>query len=189
MHGRSLAARIVCRRSPACGRSAQPPIRLTLADAIARGLRDQPPAGRGPRARSRARRRRCTARPGGDKPIVGASAGYTRTNHVDEFAFPQPNGTRLRGVSRTSPTTSVARRRFSGRSTPSGRVDALERAARRSAGGRRRHRDRRAPICVSRSCAPTGRRRRRAKRCGCSKNRSRAPRRSCATRASASTSV
>ena len=74
-------------------------IRLTLDDAIARGLETSHRL-----AEIKAREQGAQAAVRGaqvaDKPIVSATAGYMRTNHVPEFFFLQPSGARLvHGVS------------------------------------------------------------------------------------------
>ena len=62
------------------------------------------------------------------KPIVGASLGYTRTNHVTEFSVPQPGGTRL-VVYPDIPDNVASRLAFQWPIYTAGRIDALERAA------------------------------------------------------------
>lgn len=73
---------------------AQVPVRLTLDDAIARGFATSHRL-----AEIRAREEGARAAADGARlaklPVVAASAGYTRTNHVQEFAVPQPTGARL----------------------------------------------------------------------------------------------
>ena len=71
-----------------------PPVRLTLADAITRGFENSHRLAEA-RAREEGARAAANSVDLTRKPIVGASAGYSRTNHVTEFSFPQPNGTRL----------------------------------------------------------------------------------------------
>src|SRR5690348_14633034 len=73
---------------------AQSPIRLSLAEAIARGFEN---SHRLAEARAREEGAKAAAETADlqRKPIVGANASYSRTNHVTEFSFPQPNGTRL----------------------------------------------------------------------------------------------
>jgi outer membrane protein TolC len=66
-------------------------IRLTLSDAIARGLETSHRlAELG--AREEAARAVEAQRKAGELPQVGLSAGYTRTNHVEEFSVPNPAG-------------------------------------------------------------------------------------------------
>jgi outer membrane protein len=106
---------------------AQSPIRLSLADAIARGFEN---SHRLAEARAREEGARAAAETAdlARKPIVGASASYTRTNHVTEFSVPQPNGTRL-VVYPDIPDNFMSRLSFQWPIFTSGRVDALERAA------------------------------------------------------------
>ena len=62
---------------------------------------------------------------------MSAQAGYTRTNHVDEFGIPLPTAA-LRIIYPDVPDNYRTRaRRCSGRSTPAAALDALERAAAR----------------------------------------------------------
>jgi outer membrane protein len=104
-----------------------PPIRLTLAEAIARGLEN---SHRIAEIKAREEGARATAQLAdlGKKPIVSASLGYSRTNHVPEFAFVQPGGNRL-VVYPDIPDNFVSRVAFQWPIFTSGRVDALERAA------------------------------------------------------------
>lgn len=108
--------------------SAQPPpLRLTVADAIDRGFANS-------HRLAEARAREAGARAAAEsvdltrKPIVGASASYTRTNHVTEFAVPQPSGTRL-VVYPDIPDNFMSRVSFQWPIYTAGRTDALERAA------------------------------------------------------------
>jgi len=103
------------------------PIRLSLADAITRGLENSHRIAEA-RAREEGARAAVTTADLAGKPMVSASAGYTRTNHVTEFSFPQPNGTRL-VVYPDLPDNVVSRLSFQWPIYTSGRVDALERAA------------------------------------------------------------
>ena len=102
-------------------------IRLTLDDAIARGFQTSHRL-----AEIRAREQGAQAAVRGaqvaDKPIVSATAGYMRTNHVPEFAFVQPSGAR-QVVYPDIPDNVVTRVAFQWPIYSSGRVDAMERAA------------------------------------------------------------
>ena len=102
-------------------------IRLSLSDAIARGLENSHRIAEA-RAREEGAKAAATTADLGRKPIVGASGSYTRTNHVTEFSFPQPNGTRL-VVYPDLPDNFMSRLSFQWPIFTSGRVDALERAA------------------------------------------------------------
>jgi outer membrane protein TolC len=103
------------------------PIRLSVADAIARGLENSHRIAEA-RAREEGARAAATTADLGRKPIVNANVGYSRTNHVTEFSFPQPDGTRL-VVYPDIPDNFVSRLSFQWPIYTSGRVDALERAA------------------------------------------------------------
>ena len=104
-----------------------PAIRLTLDEAIARGFET---SHRLAEIRARAQGAQAAVRGAhaADQPIVSATAGYTRTNHVPEFAFVQPNGAR-QVVYPDIPDNVVTRVAFQWPIYTSGRVDAMERAA------------------------------------------------------------
>jgi outer membrane protein TolC len=105
----------------------QSPVRLSLADAIARGFANSHRLAEA-RAREDGAKAAATSADLADKPIVGVSAGYMRTNHVTEFSFPQLNSTRL-VVYPDIPNNVTSRVGFQWPIYTSGRVDALERAA------------------------------------------------------------
>src|SRR5438128_924912 len=65
---------------------------LTLEDAIDRGVAQAPRLAEA-RAREAAANSTVAARASLGAPSVIAMTGYLRTNHVDEFGIPQPNGT------------------------------------------------------------------------------------------------
>jgi outer membrane protein TolC len=114
--------------SAATTASAQPaPLRLSLADAVARGFENSHRIGEA-RAREEGARAAAATADLARKPIVGASASYVRTNHVTEFSFPQPNGTRL-VVYPDIPNNISSRVQLQWPIYTSGRTDALERAA------------------------------------------------------------
>jgi len=104
-----------------------PPVRLTVEDAVARGFAN---SHRIAEARAREEGARAAAHSVDltRKPIVGASLGYTRTNHVTEFSVPQPGGTRL-VVYPDIPDNVASRLSFQWPIYTAGRIDALERAA------------------------------------------------------------
>ncbi|HUQ85923.1 MAG TPA: TolC family protein [Vicinamibacterales bacterium] len=106
---------------------AQSAIRLSLADAIARGFENSHRLAEA-RAREEGAKAAATTADLARKPIVGANASYSRTNHVTEFSFPQPNGTRL-VVYPDIPDNFMSRLSFQWPIFTSGRIDALERAA------------------------------------------------------------
>ena len=67
-------------------------IRLTLTDAISRGLETSHRIAE-VRAREEGARAAVKGAELAKRPTVSASASYYRTNHVEEFSFPQPDGT------------------------------------------------------------------------------------------------
>jgi outer membrane protein TolC len=69
---------------------------LVLEDAVARALKESPRVAE-LRAREEGSQAAVEARRSAIKPQVSLQAGYTRTNHVDVFGIPQPDG-RLRVV-------------------------------------------------------------------------------------------
>ena len=104
-----------------------PPVRLTLADAITRGFENSHRLAEA-RAREEGARAAVTSVDLTRKPILGATAGYTRTNHVQEFSVPQPGRERL-VVYPDLPDNFVSRLSFQWPIYTAGRIDALERAA------------------------------------------------------------
>lgn len=106
---------------------APPPIRLTLDDAVARGLATSHRLAE-VRARQEGAEAAVTGAQVADRPIVSAMAGYTRTNHVPEFGFLQPSGKR-EVFYPDIPDNMVTRVSMQWPIYTSGRVDALERAA------------------------------------------------------------
>jgi outer membrane protein TolC len=123
---RTAAAVVACVLTAGTA-SAQERVRLTLTDAIARGFET---SHRVAEVRARELGAQAAARNAAANklPVLNASAGYTRTNHVVEFAVPQPNGTRI-VVYPDVPDNYVARLSFQWPIYTSGRADALERAA------------------------------------------------------------
>lgn len=123
---RTLAALLFLILSPQSPAAQPAPVRLTLADAIARGYETSHRL-----AEVRAREQGAQAAVQGaqvaDRPIVTASAGYTRTNHVTEFAFGQ--GSARQVVYPDIPDNFISRVSFQWPIYTSGRVAALERAA------------------------------------------------------------
>ena len=80
--------------APSVAIAQSPPVRLTLADAISRGFETSHRIAEA-RAREQGARAAVHSAELATKPTVSANAGYVRTNHVDEFAFPQPGGARV----------------------------------------------------------------------------------------------
>ena len=110
---------------------AGPLLRLTLDDAVARGLDGEPSARR---AQARGRRRAAAAvqgRQAAKLPQVAAQAGYTRTNHVDEFGIAVAGGPLQRHLPGHSGQLPDAPRSPVADLHRSAALDALERAAQR----------------------------------------------------------
>jgi outer membrane protein TolC len=113
--------------APAVARS-QTPLPLTLDEALQRGQRESLRV-----AEFQARVDVAAAieaeREASDRPLVAALAGYTRTNHVDEFTIVAP-GQPLRVLYPDVPDNYRARLDFQWPIYSGGRTDALVRAAR-----------------------------------------------------------
>jgi len=123
----TLALVLVALASASPARAQPGPVRLTLAEAIARGYETSHRL-----AELGARRDSSTAAIGiarsGDRPQVAALGGYSRTNHVDEFAILQP-GAGLRVIYPDVPDNWRSRLDLQWLVYTGGRVDALVRAA------------------------------------------------------------
>ena len=102
-------------------------VRLTLSDAISRGLATSHRIAE-VKAREEGARAVVKGAELAKRPIMSASASYSRTNHVDEFSVPQPNGTRL-VVYPDIPNNILTRVGLQWPIYTAGRTDALERAA------------------------------------------------------------
>jgi outer membrane protein TolC len=106
---------------------AQAPLPLTLAEAIARATetshRLAEAGAREIGAQAAVRSRRAA-----DEPTLLASAGYSRTNHVEEFGVPQPGGG-VRVIYPDIPDNFLTRLSFQWPIYTGGRADALVRAA------------------------------------------------------------
>ena len=105
----------------------QAPIRLTLDDALARAVAASHRMSEA-RARQAGAEATVVVRRKSDDPMATASAGYTRTNHVDEFGVPQPNGS-LRVIYPDIPDNFRTRVELVWPVYTAGRSDALARAA------------------------------------------------------------
>ena len=103
------------------------PIRLTLDDAVARGL-DTSHRIAEVKAREEGARAAVKGAELANRPSVSASASYSRTNHVEAFSVPQPDG-RFLVVYPDIPDNFLSRVGFQWPIYTSGRTDALERAA------------------------------------------------------------
>jgi outer membrane protein len=112
--------------------AAQGPLRLTLDDALSRGLEESHRV-----AESMARQEGAAAavegRHAAKLPQVSAQAGYTRTNHIDPFVLPSLVGP-TKVIYPDIPDNYRTRLDFQWPIYNFGRADALERAARAEAG-------------------------------------------------------
>lgn len=108
-----------------------PVLRLTLAEAIARGVESSHRLGELD-AREDAARATADAVKTARLPQVALQGGYTRTNHVDEFGVPQPNG-QLNIIYPDVPDNVRTRLDLQWLAYSGGRVEALARAARAEA--------------------------------------------------------
>jgi outer membrane protein TolC len=108
-----------------------PAVRLTLDEARARAL-DASHRLAEARARETVAQASIAAREAAERPMVSASAGYTRTNHVLEFSVPSPTGV-PRVLYPDVPDNYRTRLDLQWPIYTGGRTDALERAARAEA--------------------------------------------------------
>lgn len=115
--------------------AAQPaPPALTLDDAITRSFETSHRLAQ-MRAHGEAAEAAIRGRQAERRPEITTVAGYTRTNHVDEFGVPLPDG-RLRVIYPDIPSNVHTRMAFRWPIYTGGRLDALERAAQAEAGVR-----------------------------------------------------
>jgi outer membrane protein len=109
-----------------------PPIlRLTLEEALARAAEASHRLAEA-RARETAAQATVALRESAERPTLGVSAGYTRTNHVDEFIVPGPLGL-PRVLYPDVPSNYQSRLELRWPIYTGGRTDALQRAARAEA--------------------------------------------------------
>ncbi len=108
-----------------------PPIRLSLADATARAVAASHRLAEA-RARAGVADAAVNVRQLADHPVVGATAAYTRTNHVTEFAVPGPTGA-PRVLYPDAPNNYLTRLNLQWPIYTGGRADILEQAARADA--------------------------------------------------------
>jgi outer membrane protein TolC len=101
--------------------------RLSLDDAVTRAVAASHRLGEA-RARQQGAEAAVEVRRKADVPTITALAGYTRTNHIDEFGVPQPDG-RLRVIYPDIPDNYRTRLELQWPVYTSGRTNALERAA------------------------------------------------------------
>lgn len=118
---------LICLVAPLQALAQSSHVRLSLADAISRGFENSHRIAEA-RAREQGAQAAVHTAELATMPTVTANAAYTRTNHVDEFAFPQPGGARV-VVYPDIPDNWMSRLSFQWPIYTSGRTDALERAA------------------------------------------------------------
>jgi outer membrane protein TolC len=116
----------------ASGVSAQEPVRLTLEEAQARAQQASHRLAE-LEAREAGARATVDVRAAADRPNVALLAGYTRTNHVDEFSVPSPAGGAPQVIYPDIPDNWRTRVDLQWPIYTGGRLDALERAARAEA--------------------------------------------------------
>jgi outer membrane protein len=104
-----------------------PALPLTLADAVTRAHEASHRLAEA-RAREEGQRATVRVRDAADRPIFGITGAYTRTNHVDEFGVPQPDGA-FRVIYPDIPDTVRTRVFAQWPIYSGGRTGALERAA------------------------------------------------------------
>ncbi len=114
---------------PAAAQDAQEPVPspLTLDEALSRAAATSHRLAE-LRAREGAARSAATGRGAERLPVVGAQVGYTRTNHVDAFGVPEPDGT-LNVIYPDVPDNYRSRLELQWPIYTGGRLEALERAA------------------------------------------------------------
>ena len=121
-----IVAIVVLVSAPLMG--AQAPAAITIDEAITRGLARSPVVAEA-RAKEAAALATAQARAALRQPMITATGGLLRTNHVEEFGVPQANGT-VRILFPDIPVNYQARAQFTVPLFTSGRVDALVDAAR-----------------------------------------------------------
>jgi outer membrane protein len=112
---------------PAAHAQDDPAVVLTPDEAIARALAHSQRLAEA-EARAAGAEAGVESRRAAGRPALSVSAGYTRTNHVDEFGVPQPDG-RLRVIYPDIPDNYFTRATLQWPIYTAGRTDALIRAA------------------------------------------------------------
>lgn len=105
----------------------EPAVPLTVAGAVERAIAQSHRLAEA-RAREEGALAAIDSRRAAARPTVSLSGGYTRTNHVDEFGVPQPDG-RLRVIYPDIPDNYFTRMTLQWPIYTGGRTDALTRAA------------------------------------------------------------
>jgi len=118
---------VMCLAVLASSSGAQPaPVRLTVDDAVSRAFEASHRLAE-VRARQEGAQAVVRIRQSASRPTAIGTAGYTRTNHVDEFGFPE--GGRIRVLYPDVPDNFMSRVGAQWAIYTAGRTDALERAA------------------------------------------------------------
>ena len=104
---------------------------ITLDEAVTRALRESHRVAE-LRARQEGAQAAAQGRAAATRPQLALQAGYTRTNHVDEFGVPQPNGA-LRVIYPDIPDNARTRLDVNWQLYTGGRAESLTRAARAEA--------------------------------------------------------
>ena len=112
---------------PGASAQAGPPLRLTLNDAIDRALKASHRVGE-LEAREQGAKAVADGRMASEKPLMSLGGGYSRTNHVEEFAIQMP-GAPPRVIYPDVPDNWRARLDLQWPVYTSGRLEALQRAA------------------------------------------------------------
>jgi outer membrane protein len=124
----ALGAALAVSAASAQVRDAAPPLRMTLDEAVRRGLETSHRIAEAV-ARNEAADAVVGERHASTLPQIAAQAGYTRTNHVDAFGLPLPNN-QLRVIYPDIPDNYRTRLDLQWPIYTGGRLDALERSAR-----------------------------------------------------------
>jgi outer membrane protein TolC len=133
MNSLTISLVAVCSTALLAGTAAaQSPLRLTLDDAVSRGLAESHRLAE-LRARQEGAAAAVRGRQAAKLPQVSAQAGYTRTNHIDEFVLPSVIGP-SKVIYPDIPDNFRTRLDFQWPIYTFGRFDALERAAQAEAG-------------------------------------------------------
>ena len=127
MIGISFAAHAVAQETP------QPVAAMPIALEDRRRVLNKPVATRRGRAREAAAQATVDVRAAADQPLVAASAGYTRTNHVTPFFVPSLGGGSLQPIYPDIPDNYRTRLDLQWPIYNGGRTAALERSARAEA--------------------------------------------------------
>jgi len=117
---------------PSAAQAAPGTVRLTLADAVDRALQASHRVGEA-QARREAADAAVASRKAADMPAISLAAGYTRTNHVDEFGIPAMGAAPARIIYPDVPDNWRSRLDLQWPVYTFGRVEAAERAARAEA--------------------------------------------------------